>query len=447
MSNTENDHGIGLGTNQPRALAPANIQPSPMSHVRWLILALIFVAATLNYVDRLVIGILAPDLQKVFAISDIQYGYIQSAFAFSYAFGQLLAGGVLERLGTRLTYAVSLVSWSVTSMLHAAAMGPWSFGFMRAMLGACESPCFPAAAKTVAEWFPVRERAFAYGFVNAGTNMGAILAPAVVPWLATRYGWQWAFIATGGVGVIWVFFWWPFYRRPLEHPWVSPAEAAHITSDPPETAAKQPWIKLVRFPQAWAFAAGKFFTDCLWWFYMTWLPKFLFDRHHLDLAHIGLPLVVVYLMSDAGSVAGGWISSTMIKRGATVNRARKTAMILCAAIVLPIMFAQWVSGLWTAVLILGLATAGQQGFSTNLYTLVGDMFPRNAIGSIAGFGGMTGFFGASLFQVFVGHMVGHYQSYSAPFLCAAVAYPVAILSIHLLAPELKPVNVAESNQV
>jgi ACS family hexuronate transporter-like MFS transporter len=416
-----------------------------MTHFRWVVLGLIFLGTTINYLDRMVMGILAPDIQTACAISDLQYGYIQAAFALSYALGQLATGGLLDRVGIRLGYAVALGAWSISSALHAVARGPWGFGIVRALLGVSESPAFPAAAKTVAEWFPKRERAFAFGFVNAGTNLGAILAPAVVPWLAMKYGWQWAFVGTGAVGAAWLLLWLPLYRRPQEHPRVSAAELAHINSDPPEPETRIPWISLLGYRQAWAFAAGKFLTDSMWWFYITWVAKFLHTRHSLDLLHIGLPLVLIYLMADAGSILGGWLSSSMMKRGASVNRARKTAMFVCALGVLPITFAQDVSSLLSAVLILGLATASHQGFSSNLYTLVSDMFPKRAVASVAGMGGTCGYFGASMFQVFVGYMVESRGNYFAPFLCAGLAYLAAFGLIHWLAPRLAPARVGEES--
>lgn len=409
-----------------------------MTHFRWFILALIFFGTTLNYLDRLVMGILAPDLQRQYHISDVQYGYIQSAFALSYAFGQLLSGRFLDKIGTRIGYAAALTGWSIASMLHALASGPWSFGIMRALLGVTESPAFPAAAKSLAEWFPRRERAFAFGFINAGTNMGAILAPATVPWLATTYGWQWAFIGTGAIGFLLLVIWIPLFKTPGEHPKVSVAELAHIHSDPPEPTLKPRWLTLLNCRQAWAFAIGKFLTDSMWWFYMTWFPKFLNKEHNLNLLQIGLPLVIIYLMSDVGSISGGWLSSSLIRRGVTVNRARKTALLVCALGVVPIIFAQNVTGLWMAVFLLGLATASHQGFSSNLYTLVSDMFPRQAVGSVAGFGGTWGYFGASLFQIVVGHFVQKQNNYVVPFVCAGVAYLVAFGVIHLLAPRLEP---------
>jgi ACS family hexuronate transporter-like MFS transporter len=416
-----------------------------MTRVRWVILGLVFLGTTLNYLDRLVMGILAPDLQVQYHISNVEYGYIQSTFALSYAFGQLIAGGLLDRFGTRIGYAVALASWSVASILHAFARSAVGFGVMRGLLGLSESPAFPAATKILAEWFPRRERAFAFGFVNAGTNMGAILAPAVVPWLAVNYGWQWAFVGTGLIGFLWLALWLPLYRTPQEHPRVSPAELAWITSDTAEPITQVPWRRLLQYRQCWAFAIGKFLTDSMWWFYMTWLPKFLHDRHGLDLLQIGLPLILIYLMADIGSVAGGWLSSFMIKQGIGVNRARKTAMVVCSVGVLPIVFAQSVSGVWTAVLILGLATASHQGFSTNLYTLVSDMFPKRAVASVAGIGGTCGYFGASLFQIAVGYLVvGAHPNYLVPFMCASLAYLIALGVIHLLSPRLAPAIVDEA---
>lgn len=386
----------------------------------------------------MVIGILAADLQKLYAISDQQYGYIQSAFALSYAFGQFIAGGVVDLIGIRLGYALALTAWSISSILHVLPRGALGFVFARALLGISESPNFPAAAKTLSEWFPSRERAFAFGFVNAGTNMGAILAPAVVPWLASTYGWQWAFVGTGLVGLFWLVLWLPLYRAPEAHPLVSPAELQLIKSDPPEPERKIPWITLLSYKQAWAFTLAKFLTDSMWWFFMTWIPKFLNKQYKLDLLHIGMPLVIIYLMSDIGSISGGWLSSALIKRGATVNRARKTALVVCALCVVPVIFAQQAQELWVAILILGLATAGHQGFSSNLYTLVSDLFPRSSVASVAGLGGTFGYFGASLFQLLVGYMVDTQKNYVVPFACAGMAYLIAFLVIHALAPKLQP---------
>lgn len=418
--------------------APETATTKQTSHFRWVILFLIFFATTVNYLDRMVMGILAPDLQKLYSITNLEYGQIQSAFAICYALGQLISGGILDIIGVRAGFAIALIAWSAASMLHALARTPLGFGLARGFLGVAESPNFPAATKTISEWFPRKERAFAFGFVNAGTNMGALLAPMVVPWLATKYGWQWAFIGTGAVGLVWLVFWLPLYKSPSQHPRVSASELAHINSDPPEPTVKLPWLTLFTFRGAWAFALGKFLTDSMWWFYMTWFPKFLHDNHGLNLLTIGIPLIVIYLMADIGSIAGGWLSSSMIKRGATVNRARKTAFLVCSVAMFPVFFAQSISSLWLAIFVLGLATAAHQGFSSNLYTLVSDTFPRQSVASVAGFGGTFGYIGASIFQLAVGYMVQKTGNYHFPFICAASAYLLATGVIHLLVPVIRP---------
>ena len=417
---------------------PSFAAPGRMSRVRWWILALLFFGTTLNFMDRMVLGILAPGLQKEYTISDVQYGHIQAAFAFCYAFCQMPSGKLLDWIGIRLGYTVALAGWSVMSMAHALVRGAWGFGIVRGLLGITESPAFPGATKAVAEWFPRRERAFAFGFINAGTNMGIIVAAMLVPWLANSYGWQWAFVGTGALGLVALLLWIPIYKKPADHPAVSPAELAHINSDPPEPAAAPRWLSLARSPQAWAFALAKFLTDSMWWFFVTWFPKYLNKEYNLDLLHIGLPLVVIYLICDFGSVGGDWLSSWMIKRGASVNRARKTALLVAALCALPIISAQYVHAVWTAVFLLGLVTAAHQAFSSNLYTLVSDMFPRNAVASVAGFGGTFGYFGASIFQNMVGYSVETQHNYAFPFYCAGLAYLVAFGVIQILAPRLAP---------
>jgi ACS family hexuronate transporter-like MFS transporter len=406
---------------------------------RWVILFLLFFATTVNYLDRNVMGLLAPTLKSTYSISDVEYGRINSAFAACYAAGQLVAGAILDKIGVKLGFALALVGWSVASILHVFARSGLGFGMARGLLGLMESPNFPACTKTISEWFPRKERAFAFGFVNAGTNMGTIAAPALVPWMGERWGWQSAFIATGLIGLFWLFFWLPLFKAPEKHPLVNATELEHIRSDPPESTGKVPWLKLVSHSEAWAFALGKFLTDSMWWFYITWFPLFLNKQYGLNLLKLGPPLIVIYVMADVGSVAGGWLSSSMIKRGASVNRARKTALFICALGVVPIMFAQNIASVWGAVAVMGLATAAHQGFSSNLYTLVSDFFPSSAVGSVAGFGGTAGYVGASLFQIFVGYTVQQ-GSYLPSFICAGVAYLIAFGVIHLLAPVIKQVD-------
>jgi MFS transporter, ACS family, hexuronate transporter len=415
----------------------------PRSSLRWLVLALLFFAITINYIDRLVISLLAPDLQARFSISDVQYGIIGSAFAIAYALGQVGSGRLLDRIGTRCGYGLSLIAWSICAMLTSLGAGPLSFASFRAALGVAESPSFPGAAKVCAEWFPRRQRAFAFGFVNAGANMAAISTPLIVSWLTLRFGWQAAFVYTGALGLALAAVWFPFYRRPERHPWISNEELALIKSDPPEPTARIRWSQVIRYRQAWTFVAGKFLSDSIWWFFMTWIPKFFrADPYHLQLTDIGWPLVTIYLMADLGSLGGGALSSALLKRGHSVNFARKTAMLLFGALALPIIFAPALHNLWLVVLVVGLATAGHQGFSSNIYTLCSDLFPQNAVGSVAGFGGFFGYVGASLFQLFTGNWVQYTHNYYAPFCCAGIAYILSVAIIHWLSPDLKPAVVS-----
>jgi MFS transporter, ACS family, hexuronate transporter len=425
------------------AAAPdtAAAAPARSGHVRWVVCALLFFATTLNYIDRQVLGILAPDLQKIIGWNEVQYGYIVTAFQAAYAIGLLLVGRLLDLVGTRHGFAVALIFWSLAAMAHALARTPFGFALARFALGLGEAGNFPAAIKTVAEWFPRRERALATGIFNAGSNVGAVIAPAVVPFIALRYSWQEAFLFTGAVGFLWLIFWYWLYRAPDEHKGLSAAELAYIRSDAEEPATRVPWLSLIGHREAWAFALGKFLTDPVWWFYLYWIPKFLHDNHGLTLSKLGPPLIVIYLIADVGSIGGGWLSSWLIGRGFTVNRARKTAMLVCALCVTPIVFASQVTGLWTAVALVGLAAAAHQGWSANIFTLVSDMFPRRAVGSVVGFGGMAGSVGGMLVATATGFLLQVTGSYHVIFLLAGSAYLVALLAIHLLVPRVQPVDV------
>jgi ACS family hexuronate transporter-like MFS transporter len=432
-----------------------------------VICALLFFAATINYVDRQVIGILKPTLVAEFQWSDERiYAAIVFSFQLAYAIGLLLAGRVMDRIGIRLGFAISVILWSVAAVAHAAA--DWfpglklptvnldattgfsvvllsgaaaGFAIARLALGIGEAGNFPAAIKTVAEWFPRKERALATGIFNSGTNIGALITPLAVPWITIQWGWQWAFIVTGLTGFIWVIWWLRAYRPPEEHPRVSPAELAHIRSDPIEATTPIPWRKLFPHRQTWAFAIGKFMTDPIWWLYLFWVPDFLNRNHGLDLKSIGLPLVIIYLVADVGSIGGGWISSALIKRGWTVNAARKLAMFICAISVVPIVFAAKASNLWVAVALVSLAAAAHQGWSANLFTLTSDMFPRRAVGSVVGIGGMAGAIGGMLIALIVGEILQRTGSYVAIFIIAGSAYLVALVIIHLLVPRLKAASV------
>jgi ACS family hexuronate transporter-like MFS transporter len=411
---------------------------SKIKHLRWYICALLFFAATINYLDRQVIATLKPVLQKEGIWDDIGYSWVVFFFQTAYAIGLLVSGRVMDWLGTRKGFSLSVIFWSFAAMAHALATSVASFSVARFALGLGEAGNFPASIKTVAEWFPKKERALATGIFNAGTNVGILVAAAIVPPITIYFGWKWAFIVTGLVGFAWLIFWIAIYRRPEEHTRLSQEELEHIKSDPPDTEVHIPWSQLLTHRQTWAFAVGKFMTDPIWWIYLFWLPDFLNRKHGIDLKSVGLPLIVVYLIADIGSVGGGWISSTLIKRGWTINRARKTAMLICAISVVPVMFAANASSLWVAVLLVGLAAAAHQGWSANIYTTASDMFPRKAVGSVVGIGGMAGAVGGMLISKLVGYILQFTGSYVPIFIIAGSTYLIALLIVHLLVPRLEP---------
>lgn len=409
-----------------------------IGNYRWVICALIFFATTINYVDRAVMGVLAPTLRAKIGWTDQDYGYISAAFTLAYAIGFLFAGWFIDKVGTRKGYSVYLTIWSLAAAAHALVRTAFGFGLARFALGIGESGNFPAAIKTVAEWFPKKERALATGIFNAGSNVGAIIAPLTVPWIALTWGWQEAFIFTGLAGLIWIVFWLPIYRRPSEHPKLSKKELEYIESDPPDPQVKIPWFSLLPLKQTWAFSIGKFLTDAIWWFYLFWFPLFMNDRFGVDLSTIGIPMIVVYLLADGGSVGGGWLSSALLKRNWTVNAARKTAMLICALLILPVALAPHVSGEWTAVILIGVAAAAHQGFSANIFTLTSDMFPRKAVASVVGIGGFAGAMGGFFMNLGAGWLKQNTGSYSIMFAIAAVVYLLALTIIHFLAPKLEP---------
>ena len=440
---SETDAPEGTGASATGALLEANDEGlgGRVGRYRWMICALLFFATTINYIDRQVLGILAKPLQQELGWSESDYGYIAAAFTGAYAVGLVVVGRVMDWLGTRKGFSFAIVFWSLAAMGHAFASTAFGFGVARFALGLGEAGNFPAAIKTTAEWFPKKERALATGIFNSGSNVGAIVAPLVVPYIAINYGWRWAFIITGAVGFVWLAFWLALYRRPEEHPRVSRAELAYIQSDPAEPTTKIAWLRLLPHRQTWAFALGKFLTDPVWWFFLFWLPKFLNENHGLTLSGLGPPLVTIYLAADFGSIGGGWLSSHLIKRGWSVNAGRKTAMLVCALCVVPIVFAARASNLWVAVGLISLATAAHQGWSANLFTLVSDMFPRRAVGSVVGIGGFFGSIGGVLISAVTGYLLQWTGSYVSIFFVAGSAYLVALLVIHLLAPRLETANV------
>ena len=432
------------------------------TNVRWLICALLFFAAAINYIDRQVIGILKPTLQEQFHFDEQDYAAIVFTFQAAYAIGLLLSGRIMDRIGVRRGFALAVVVWSIGAVMHGAADWlPWlriptlsidppavvflggataGLALSRLVLGLGEAGNFPASIKAVAEWFPKKERALATGIFNSGTNIGALVTPLVVPWITLAYGWQWAFVITGVLGFGWVIWWFVSYRDPDTHPGVNAAELAIIQSDPVEKTAAIPWSRLLPHRQTWAFAAGKFLTDPIWWLYLFWVPDFLGRNHGLDLKTMGLPLVVIYLVADVGSIGGGWLSSHLIKRGWSTNAARKTAMLVCALAVVPMLAAAQVKSLWMAVALVSIAAAAHQGWSANLFTLVSDMFPKRAVGSVVGIGGMAGSVGGMLIALVVGAILQKTGSYVPIFVMAASAYLVALVIIQLLVPQLAPAD-------
>ena len=431
-----------------------------VGHVRWIVCALLFGAATINYLDRQIIALLKSTLQTEFSWTERDYAAIIFSFSLAYAIGLVLAGRVMDSMGTKKGFALAVGLWSLAAMAHGIAGAfPWlkiptllidppsivllsgaaaGFALARFALGLGEAGNFPASIKTVAEWFPKKERAFATGIFNSGTNVGALLAPLLVPWITLHWGWEVAFLATGVIGFVWLALWWKHYAPPESHPTVTAAELAHIRSDPPEAIVPIPWVKLFPHRQTWAFAIGKFMTDPIWWLYLYWIPDFLKRNHGIDLATLGLPVVVIYQVASVGSIGGGWLSSSLIKRGWTVNRARKTAMLICALCVVPIVFASQIKSLWGAVALVSLAAAAHQGWSANLFTFASDMFPRRAVGSVVGIGGTAGAIGGMLIALVVGEILQRTGSYFIIFAIAGSAYLAALLIIQLLIPSSEP---------
>jgi MFS transporter, ACS family, hexuronate transporter len=409
-----------------------------MTRHRWVICALLFLATTINYIDRQVIGILKPTLEVEFGWSETDYANIVFAFQAAYALGLLLAGRLLDKIGVRWGYALAVAVWSVAAMLHAGARSVAGFMLMRFLLGLGEAGNFPAAIKATAEWFPKKERALATGIFNAGSNVGALVTPLLVPVIVLAFSWQAAFLITGALGLVWLALWIWLYRSPEGNPRVSRAEYAHIRSDPEEATTPVPWRSLLHHRQTWAFAIAKFMTDPIWWFFLFWLPDFFGKTYGLDLKTFGPPLVAIYLIADVGSIGGGWLSSHLIKRGWTVNAGRKTAMLVCALCVVPVSLAIYAESLVIAVAIIGLAAAAHQGWSANLFTIASDVMPRRAVGSVVGIGGMAGAIGGMLMAKYAGYVLENVGNYTPIFLLIGSAYLLALAVVHLLLPRLEP---------
>ena len=397
--------------------------------------------------DRQVLGVLKTTLQHNLGWNEIEYANLVTAFQAAYALGMLAVGWFVDRLGAKVGYGLAMIFWSLAAMVHAGCASLTSFLVARSALGFWEAGVFPASIKAVADWFPRKERALATGIFNAGTSAGAMATPLLVPWITLRWGWRWAFVGTGALGVVWLVLWLTLYRKPEEESRVSQEELAYIRSDRQAPLQAIRWSQLLPLRQTWAFVIGKFMLDPIWWFYLFWVPDFLQRKHGLALAKIGLPLVTVYLISDVGSIGGGWISSTLLHRGASVNLARKVAMLICACIVVPIVFAYHAQSMWVAVVLIGMAAAGHQGFSANLFTMTSDLFPAQAVASVVGIGGMAGAVGGMFIATLVGYILQRSGSYRIPFLIAGSSYLLAVGVIHLLTPHLQPVQLSAENRL
>jgi len=423
---------------------------------RWTICALIFFATTINYLDRAVIGLLKGELETEFKWTESDYSKIVIAFQLAYASGMLIVGRFIDRVGTKLGYAIAIVLWSIAAAGHAFVKNTIGFIIARAGLGLSEAGNFPAAIKTVAEWFPKKERAFATGLFNSGANIGAIVAPLTVPLISASWGWQWAFILTGLTGFIWLIFWFRFYEIPARQKRLSRAEFEYIHSDKDEEIVDNDkagtpvsWIKLLGFRQTWAFILGKFLTDPVWWFHLFWLPAFLKAEYGIEGTGMALPIALVYCISTVGSIWGGWLPMKFIESGRPVYRSRKTAMLIYACLALPVVFAQYLGSfnMWLAVGIIGLATAAHQAWSANIFTTVSDMFPKKAVASVTGMGGMAGALGGILIAWAAGMLLDYFRAsgkletgYYVMFLICGSAYLLAWLIMHVLVPKMKRVE-------
>jgi ACS family hexuronate transporter-like MFS transporter len=419
----------------------------PLGNYRWVIVTLLFFATTINYLDRQVIGLLKDNLAKDFSWSEKDYSRIVMAFSTAYAIALLIFGKLIDQIGTRLGYAISVIIWSIAAMCHALATGTPGFAIARTALGFGEAGNFPAAVKAVAEWFPKKDRAFATGIFNSGTNIAAIVGPPLIAWIFSSYGWQKAFLWTGGLGFIWLIFWWWFYETPSKQKRLSAEEYRYIHSDPVEITddgmKSSNWSELFRLPQTWAIILGKFLTDPVWWFYLFWIPSYFNTIYHLNLTKSAIHVSTVYVIASFGSILGGFLSGWLIKKGLPIYKARRISMLIFACCVVPIYFVRYTNSIWPAVCLISLAAAAHQAWSATIYTLAGDMFPKNKIGSVIGIGGMAGSVGGILFPLLIGILLDHFKmigflstGYNIIFGICAVAYLLAWIIMQLLSPKM-----------
>lgn len=421
------------------------------NNYRWVVCALLFFATTINYIDRQAIGLLKPTLEKEFNWTELDYSNIVMAFSACYALGYLFFGNIIDRIGTKLGYTISVAIWSIAAVSHSVVRTVFGFGMVRGLLGFSQAGNFPAAVKAVAEWFPKSERGVATGIFNSGTSIGAVVAPLLVPFLLGTFGWQEVFWITGGLGFIWLIFWWFFYEIPSRQKRISTEEFEFIHSDDelvaPETLGGVKWIRLLTFRQSWVFIIGKLLTDPIWWFFLFWLPSYFSSTFNLDLTKPSLELAIVYAATTIGSIGGGYLSSHFIKRGWTVLRARKTTLLIVAFAVVPIILARYSTGIWVSVGLISLAAGAHQAWSTNLFTIVSDIVPQRMVSSVVGMGGMAGAIGATLFPILVGTLLQHYEllgnitvGYNILFIICGSVYLVAWMAIHILTLRMKPID-------
>ncbi len=409
-------------------------------HVRWFVCALLFAIVALNYTDRQVLSVLKPTLQQAYGWSETGYGDVVFWFQAAYGLGYVVFGRVVDRYGAKVGGTIAVTIWTIFHIAHAFVRSTVGFTWVRIPMGLGESGLFPCTLAATAEWFPRRERALAIGIFNAGSNVGAILAPFLVPIITLTLGWQMAFIITGLLTFVWLAVWLIWYRRPRQMPALSALELAYIESDPQDAQRPVPWSRLLTTRQTWAYISGRFLIDPVWWTFLFWLPDFFSRRYGVDLKHYGPPLVAIYVMADIGSVLGGWRSTNLIKRGYAIGRSRKLAMLACAVCALPVAGAMYAANLWLAVAVIGLACAAHQGFSANLYALPSDLFPRWAVGSVVGLGGLAGALGGMLMSKYAANVLQTLGSYTPIFVFASLAYLLALLVVHLIVPAYAPVT-------
>lgn len=425
-----------------------------MKNYRWIIVALLFAATTINYLDRQIIGLLKPILEKEFNWTETDFARIVMAFTAAYAIGLLFFGWLIDKIGTKVGYSLTVVFWSIAGMLHALARSAFGFGIARVGLGLGEAGNYPAAVKTVAEWFPKKERALATGLFNAGTSIGVVVALLIVPWILTHFGWQEVFWITGGLGFVWLVLWIWLYDIPANQKRLSKEEYEYITAGQDENSVEEKnavsWLKLFTFPQTWAYITGKGLIDPIYWFFLFWLPSYFASTFSLDLKKPSLELMLIYTATTVGSITGGYFSSILIKRGWETVKARKAVLLVFAILELSVILIQFAPDVWVAVGLISFAVALHQAWATNVFTLPSDMFPKQAVSSVVGIGGMAGAVGGILFPMLVGDLLDSYKAvgklsegYNILFTICGLTYLVAWLIIHLLTRKTKKVSLDE----